>query len=165
MYNIEIMTNEIAFNIGAFKYPSFYDYAVRYEHDLDFEYINFFNWSNNTTAGYLYGSLKEEMFLDIEHKHHYLQGTISIYGHRESNNVISVTYANSFSSRDRFVKWALEIIRDKFFEFNMYNKLLNYKIIIFDGPSTMIPSVPGLIIGANDDVIKYLLGKEKFLEE
>lgn len=118
-----IMTNEIAFELGRFNFPCFYDIVIWSPNVKDFEYANFFRWKSgmglyckieddykHTFCGYL----DEEKFKTLEHKLKYIQGRLSSYSVKLQDNYIHIGYANSYESRNRVVKWAHEILKKKF---------------------------------------------------
>ncbi len=134
------MTNEIALDLGAFNYPCFYDTAVFIE---DFKYVDFFDWST-----FDLGELKEDKFETLEHKYYYVKGRLSSYSVNIEENEISIYYANSFASRDRFVMWAKELIKARFEESK------EWCITTSDGGKT-IPTTPSLALKAGGEIIKY----------
>lgn len=122
------MTNNIAFELGRGDYPRFYDMPRWAPNVENFKYAYFFEWSSPVRAGgrhengeyycnwYFYGSLKEEFFINLEQKRHYIRGVINSYLGNYDKNSLSFCFANSFQTRDRVAKWADEILKDRFGE-------------------------------------------------
>ena len=142
------MTNDIAFELGAFNYPCFYDWAIRKDTD-DFEYENFFVWNGE------YGHLDESKFETLEHKFYYIKGRLSSYSVGIEDDKITVVYANSIKSRDRFIKWMNELLM---FDFG---KNESWSIEKTDGDIHTVPSTPGLILKADKEIINYYTNGEK----
>jgi hypothetical protein len=149
------MTEEIAYNIGAFKYPSFYDSASwALKAYTVFEYVNFFVWGYGgyATAPFesqiLHGRLREEMFTDLSHKFNYIIGRLSSYSVGIEKNRISVVYANSIKSRDRFAKWLDEILTVKYGKIGWVIKKIE--------SGCTCPLAPGLTVEGDEDILRSL---------
>lgn len=142
------MTNVIAFDLGAFKYPCFYDFAYK----TNFKYKHFFKFDNYSNLG----ELNEEKFKTLEHKHCYIKGRLSSYSVGIKNNSIGIGYANSIKSRDRFVKWVRELLVSKFIQGPMLGNYPFWSIKIEDGYNTM-PCTPSLILTADKEVIDFIV--------
>jgi hypothetical protein len=142
------MTNTIAFDLGAFNYPCFYDLA----HKTDFKYKSFFKFDNYGDLG----ELDEKRFKTLKHKHYYIKGRLSSYSVGIKNNSISIGYANSIKSRDRFVKWVRELLVSKFIQGLMFGNYPLWSIKIEDGHNT-IPCTPSLILTADKEVIDFIV--------
>jgi len=78
-------------------------------------------------------------------------GRLSSYSVGIKDDSITVTYANSIGSRDRFVKWAKELITFKF------GKDAAYNIETEDGADTT-PCTPSLVLRAGKEIIEYFKG-------
>ncbi len=147
------MTNEIAFDLGAFNYPCFYDKAVFKE---GFKYVDFFDWSvpdSDELKDSDLGELKEEKFEMLEYKYYYIKGRLISYSVIREEDKISVYYANSFNSRDRFVKWIKELIENRF------GQSKKWYITTSDAGKT-IPATPSVTLEADKDIIKYFKGED-----
>ena len=152
---MEDMTNDIAFDLGAFNYPCFYDMAVWIPNKESFKYVNFFEWSAPVYSNLnwtFYGDLNERKFETLEHKHYYIKGRLSSYSVHIKDDSITVFYANSVESRNRFVKWAHELLIVNFGENEKWS------IKKMDGGNTVVPNTPGLILNANKEIINYFTG-------
>ena len=149
-----VLTNDIAFNLGAFNYKSFCDRAEWVPNIEKFEYMYFFNWEVGNTCEkniIFTGKLKEECFKTIEHKHFYIKGRLSSYSVSIKDNIITIFYANSIESRDRFVKWVNELLLSNFGE----DKKNRWNIKTEDGMTT-IPCTPSFILKADKEIINYI---------
>ena len=142
------MTNDIAFNLGAFNYPSFYDWAIM---GCDNKYVDFFEWDNG------YGALDESKFETLEHKYYYIKGRLSSYSVGIKDDSITVVYANSIISRDRFVKWLRELLIFKFGKDATWCGHEMWRIETTDGFHTT-PCTPRLVFKADKEVIEYFKG-------
>ena len=150
------MDNDVAFDLGAFNYPCMYDMATWIPNKEPFDYAHFFKWAAPLYSGsawIFHGHLDEGKFEILEHKYYYIKGRLSSYSVTIKNDSITVYYANSIKSRDRFVKWAKELI---IFEFG---KHAVWSIETDDGPDTMIPLTPSLVLRADKEIIEYLTGE------
>jgi len=148
------MDNDIAFDLGAFNYPSFCDMAGWIPNKEPFDYAHFFKWEpplHSGSAWIFHGYLDESKFETLEHKYYYIKGRLSSYSVGIKDDSITVVYANSIGSRDRFVKWAKELIMFKF------GKGAVYSIETTDGADT-IPCTPSLVLKASKEIIEYFKG-------
>ena len=147
-----ILTEEIAFNLGAFKYPCFYDMAHLNE---EFECKEFFKpvsaecflYNVNIETGErvkdILGELDDTYFNSHSLKLAYLKGALSKNGSIKDNR-IKIQYANSYKSRDRFAKWFGEIMSGYSFAMKLYEWWRT------------VPGTPGIEIKAEEKIIKML---------
>jgi hypothetical protein len=153
------MTDEIAFDIGKGIIDAFYDIPVWIPNVNDekcSKYIGFYKWefwNGYGTQCSFAGSLKEDLFKTIEHKRQYIKGRLSSYSAATTETSIVVGYANSFKSRDRFGKFAQDIIFDKY-DF-IHPLTSSVKIIMSQGMAS-IPATPNISITADKEIIQYL---------
>lgn len=156
------MTDEIAFKLGEFNFPRFYDMAMWQPNIEDFEYAYFFNWSagmglfcflGEGNPHSFTGHLNESKFETLNHKLKYIQGRLSSYSVTITDTSIHIGYANSHKSRDRVAKWLDEILKDKF------GGQKTWLITTSDGLKTTIPLTPSVQISSDKEVIDYITGK------
>lgn len=147
------MDNGIAFDLGAFNYQCFCDTAAWIPNKEPFDYAHFFEWRPPLyhDVWVFHGHLDESKFETLEHKYYYIKGRLSSYSVGIKDDSITVYYANSIKSRDRFVKWAKELIIFKF------GKDAVYSIETEDGLDTM-PYTPSLVLKAGKEIIEYFKG-------
>src|SRR3990167_6589713 len=113
------MTDEIAYKLGKFDFPSFYSFVRWYPNKEPFPLAHFFTWGlgmgwpvdtsdNNHNTNWssisLSGKLKTELFTEISHKLNYIRGRLSSYSVKIEETKIYVCWANSYDIRDFFVE-------------------------------------------------------------
>ena len=162
------MTDEIAFELGEFKFRSFYS-NVEWKMNLEpFPLYYFFDWS---VGGFgvrlkktpkdtyvvdwenwvVSGKLKREMFTEISHKHAFIRGVLkSHYSKNIKPTSINLCWANSYNLRDMFYDFTLDVL------------MSNYGIISRDVTMTKgetaftCPGTPHIKIEVSEEVINFL---------
>lgn len=183
---IYTMTDEIAYKLGKFDFPSFYQIAMWKVNKEPFELAHFFDWRipggmggwackqegetyvtdwENVQAG---GYLKLEEIKEISHKLAYIRGRLDSYSVKIEKDKISVHYANSHNFRDFLAQCFEDVIQDKFMllpkkdgawgrEFNQ--NCPKYKVMKNERIGT-IPCTPSVTLEADKEIINYITGKE-----
>ena len=149
-----LLTNDIAYDHGAFNYKSFYDWAEWVPNREKFKYVHFFDWSLECMCGQSFifnGKLKEECFKTIEHKLFYIKGRLSSYSVSIEDSTITIFYANSKESRDKFVKWVNELLL-----FNFGKNQKDRWTIKTEDSMLTIPCTPSLVLKADEEIINYI---------
>lgn len=156
------MTNEIAFRLGKGEGQKFYDSAMWRPNLEDFPLCHFFDWKLTSLSFgsldgkdwdiHLNGTLKPEKFETIEHKLHYLRGRLSSYSVIIIPDSLSISYANSYASRDLWAKWAREVIEN---HFGWGRK--TFEIITGELCGT-VPGSPYVILKADKEIIDFIKG-------
>ena len=179
------MTDEIAFQLGKFDFPHFYQQAIWRLNKEPFPLFRFFDWRfpggfggtpcnyvdgeclpdwENMTIG---GTLKTDEIKEIAHKLAYIRGRLQSYSVSIERNKISVHYANSHSFRDFMAQCLNDVIFDKFvllpsedggMSRKFSDKRYKYSIIKSETHGT-IPCTPCVILEADEEIIKYIVGE------
>lgn len=155
------MTDKVAFDLGKFDFPHFYQDVIWRINKEPFPYIHFFNWGlpcgtpckNDYSTDWenfsLKGGLKTNMFTDISHKLAYIRGRLTSYSVNITENSISVCWANSHNLRDFFAKCLTEIVLDKF-------TYIKYELTKDNG-LMMTPATPEINFISSKEVIDYIV--------
>ena len=107
------MTNEIAYRLGKFDFPSFYG-SVRLDIGQPVDLYNFFEWTKDS-QGVSYGNLKTNTFnKEDSHKLNYVRGRLSSYSVSVTNTTIHIHYANSYDLRDFMARCINDVCINKF---------------------------------------------------
>ena len=179
------MTDDIAYKLGKFDFPHFYQIAMWKVNKEPFELAYFFEWTlpgglsgwpckrvgeeyvtdwENIQAG---GDLKLDLIKDISHKLAYIRGRLDSYSVRIEENEISVHYANSHNFRDFLAQCFHDVIMDKFILLpktdgelgRVFNKdAPEFSIEKFEVYGT-IPSSPSVKLKTTPEVIKYITNR------
>lgn len=177
-----IMTDEIAYKLGEYKFKTFYNQVMWKVNKEPFELYHFFNWSLNCLGmpvimiekGYridweninAYGTLNTSLFKGVSHELNYIRGWLKSHPPYVRDNIVTINYANSYDLRDFMAQCLLDVITDKF--------LLMPRIegecgrnFVRDRPKFnvnkteimgCVPGCPSIELVANDTIIQYLLG-------
>jgi hypothetical protein len=163
------MTNEIAFKLGKLDIADFpclfYDTVLWRPNIEDFRLFNFFKWNGPTRMRHgkardnviiwtfsFSGELNENKFVNNEQKLAYLRGRLTSYSVKIEPTLICVGYANSYNSRNRFEKWAKDLIYEKF-SFDKSIKVTKGETLF------TCPGTPWVQIEADEEVINYIKGQ------
>lgn len=179
------MTEEIAYKLGEFNFPSFYQNAIWKPNKETFPLASFFNWGlsggwpckrktdgsgeyeEDWTNISLSGGLKLSEIKTIGQKLAYIKGRLKSYSVTIEPTKIRVLYANSHNFRDFFAQCAHDVISDKFvyeeestesggLKLRRFKRNSpNFKIITAEGIMS-IPATPYCEILADTEIITYL---------
>lgn len=176
------MTDEIAFEIGRWNFPSFYS-CIRWKINREScKYYYFFDWSLGWglpckdlegTGKYitdwenieLWGTLKTEKFKKISHKLSFVKGSLQSYAGHINKDRIVFAYANSYDLRDFIAKCLEDVIKDEFllekdqgkFGERAFNRNCpEYKIVKDEIIGTM-PGTPKTELIADKKILDYFI--------
>lgn len=172
------MTEEIAFELGKFDFPSFYQIALWKINKEPFPLAHFFSWTvpggmgwpckqlsdgsyetdwENLTVG---GRLKTEHINSIPLKLAYVRGRLQSYSVTVTDKTIKVYYANSYEFRDFFAQCLRDILTDKYWAApNNMMTAPKWTICVGETLGT-IPGTPWVKLEGDEEVVKYIVGKE-----
>lgn len=165
------MTDEVAYKLGKFDFPSFYNIVLWRVNKEPFELAPFFkwelpgmgvgckfingewvtDWESIAASGYL----KLEEIKEISHKLAYIRGRLDNYSISISKNEISVHYANSYNFRDFLAQCFEDVIKYKFKKDYFNQPPLHYYIKKGENIGT-IPGTPSVTLLASEEIIKYI---------
>ena len=150
----------IHYRIGKGEFDKFYDTPFIKEGEHLYV-VEFYNWEPSS-FGFLdkngekikslgAGTLIESKFDTDTKKLDYIRGRLDSYSVTIKDDFISVSWANSKGSMDRFTKWVMDVLRNKFglAHYSIETKTLH----------TYIPNVNIFEIKANEEIIQFLTGK------
>lgn len=168
------MTDEIAYQLGKFDFPSFYSYVMWYMNKEPFPLLCFFDWGlqggtpckqngdkydTDWSNFHLMGKLKPEKFETLSQKLAFIRGRLDSYSVTITPNQIEVCWANSYDLREIFAKFLNEILFNKFtLSESVEEKKYCWNIRLLEDMGTF-PGTPSLSISANREVINYIVGK------
>ncbi len=158
------MTDEVAFELGKFDFPCFYEHALWRVNIDPFPLYHFFKWkmgwgipvSGGEESKVLWDEIKLEgmldltKFTDISHKLAYVRGRLNSYSVSSTETTLSVGWANSYRIRDFFVECLEDSLKVNF------GLATKWTIEKGEGKCT-IPGTPYAKLTADKHVIDFIL--------
>lgn len=167
------MTEDVAFKLGQFDFPSFYSYATWRVNREEFPLFKFFKWGSpkpswqdcdgdfNWTNGFtLMGALDFNQIKTIPQKLAYIRGRLTSYSVAISENKIHVSYANSTDLRDFFSQCLEDVLADRYWKDLLNGKFTSeeYTVNTKENKSTF-PAALEVELVATKEIIDYITGR------